>query len=123
MNETGQPPDRSPRNSDRKQGRIPFSPSYLIAVVLMTVLNCLFFVVLASQVRAPGHPVRSSFSLALLFGILFAAACALTANSIVRWLARESSIERVLFFMLTELAGMTILAVVVPHVAGHFWGG
>ena len=102
--------------------RIPFSPAYLAAVLLMVALNTVIFTLLGRKLLRLFEFSSTLWVIGFLFGLLFAGACSLSSLSLARWIRRQDALDRVLLFLLVELAGMTFLALalryLLPSLAG-----
>ncbi|MCZ7647287.1 MAG: hypothetical protein M5U26_18860 [Planctomycetota bacterium] len=101
--------------------RIPFSLGYLLAVVAMAVLNAVFFGLLARKYQDPNNPIQTLPMLCVFFGILLAGACNLSASGLVRWMRRREVTDRIVFFLLIEVLGLTLLALTVPYFFKLLW--
>ena len=103
------------------RSRITYSPGYLAAVFVMAALNMFVFHLLADHLVEPGTRVPAKLVLSVFFGILFAGGCNLTALALARWTSRRELADRILMFLLIELAGLTLLALGIPLLADSFW--
>lgn len=97
------------------QPRIPFSIGYLATVVMMAVVNAQIFGLLARRFQDILAPGTSAAVLCFVFGILFAGACNLSASGLTRWVRRRELTDRILCFLLLEILGLTLLALIAPH--------
>ncbi len=104
MNETGE--------------RITYSPGYLVTVAVMAAINAILFWVMAGKLAAELHGALSAKGiLSVFFGILFAAGCNLTALPLARWTNRQTLWDRILIFVLIEMVGLTLFALIAPGIA------
>jgi len=89
-----------------------FSPGtqrwiYILVVALAAVGNGLLFTVLTKEHLAPSVGFAARLALSAFFGIFFAGACNMSAASLGKILNRQSLSDRIIIFMLSDIAGCT----------------
>ena len=95
--------------------RLPFSVAYLVTVTGMAVLNAVLFYLFALSLQGPSSGSAILVMLCALFGILFASACNLSALSLARWAGRQGLADRIILFVVINLAGLTLFILVAPR--------
>lgn len=108
-------------NPTSSRSRISYSPGYLVAVFIMAIANMIVFFLLAGHLVEPNTRIAAKGILSVFFGILFAGGCNVTALALARWTNRRDLADRILLFMLIEIAGLTLLALILPLLANKFW--
>ena len=105
----------SKAKAEQARERIPYSPGYLITVLLGAAVNIFVFYLLSGHLENANFPLSSKGILSVLLGILYAGGCNLSAMAVVRRLRRRNLADRILSFCLIDIAGMTIFALAAPY--------
>ena len=87
--------------------------AYLLVVALVALGNGFLYAHLVRNDLAPTVDVSAQLALAAFFGIFFAGACNMSAQSLSKWLNRAALADRIILFLLVDLAGCATLTVVV----------
>ena len=102
--------------------RIPFSPAYLAVVLLMVALNTVIFTLVGRKLMNLFEFSATLWVIGFFFGLFFAGASSLTSLSLARWIRRQEALDRILLFVLVELAGMTFLSLALRYLIPSLTG-